>query len=196
MRMVLPNGMGEEADLNFRWVNPKALKIRHKWPKFMISSLMMTELDVYQDSDGRDVQTYDRGHPVYDSMGANAAHMAEGGESIYSEGIFYFERNMKSNYEEKLFELISTNGDKGSLLQIKFFEATDESTTFSSPIQKVARTINYSKSSRDPTRNTSPRRPAPKRDLPLDDESPSGGGTSKHKPTNDSFFSNLQPRFW
>ena len=200
MRIFLPNG-SDDVDIEFSWVDPRCFKIRIKWPVFMVSSLMTTNLDITEvDINGvsHEMETYPEGHPIYDSMGVNAARMKKDGRDIWSEGVFRFEKDMLINYEEKLFEVTCKNGDKGTLLQIKFYEEPDIKKNVSTPMSKVKRTIQYSKSpptnpnERDPTRQYSPRRQASKRG----DESPTSIEGVKRMKTNNALANPSQRNWW
>ena len=95
MRIFLPNG-SDDCDIQFSWADPRSFKIRVKWPSFMVQSLMMTNIDITDHEimgEKVEVEEYPEGHPVYNSMGVNAARMKKDGHDIWSEGLFHFDKS-------------------------------------------------------------------------------------------------------
>jgi len=124
MRMQIHNGVNEKEDFTLSWVDDKTLKIRLKWPQFMTKCMVTTTLDMTTDASGQTHPTYPMEHPLYTSMGKNAKALKDQG-SIYSEGFFKFENPMVKKYEANIFPT-DIYGFSTTVLQIKFFEASDE----------------------------------------------------------------------
>jgi hypothetical protein len=151
LRMTLHNGV-QESDFEFSWNNKKTFKIRMKWPPYFLKPLMTVNLSVVQDSTGRVVPKFPRGHELYHSMIKIARKLKDDQGMIWSEGVFTFGVEMDGEFEVEIFETeVDSERNHGCILQIIFKEAAEEDSKkpYNTPVKKNKRAggISFSKSS-------------------------------------------------
>ena len=180
MRMLVHNGCGVN-DFKTCFTDPRSFSIKKKWPQYMRNCLMMTSLDTTPGPNGQPFETYPQTHPLYTDMGKNAKALKEDDNEIWSEGNFYFKRNMDMfRFEPKLFEVPLGGNNNGhvTILQIKFYEqqAEEKKRPFASPpIAKTNGSINF-RNRKSPNQQQRRRPPPPPAPAPAAAPAPPGRG--------------------
>ena len=205
MRMLIHNG-SKDVDFELTWEDNRTFRVRVKWPKFMVSCLMMTSMDVREEADNLgqvfEVENFPPGHKVYDSMGANAKLMKEeNGEDIVSDGVFIFESDMDvDKYETQLFQVPVNADEEGTILQIVFNHVNESTKKAGTPMKRKKRVIQYrtspsSKSSNSPTTRRGPTGAYSPRRRPQKNLSKDGNSDSlkKKAKTHPGYIAYIEP---
>lgn len=148
MRMMLRGGIKQD-DFQFVWKDKRTFVIRLKWPAFFQNPTWMASLDIKQDAMNQDFEVYPATHEVYNSMGVNSKKLESKDGHVYTEGVFYFERDMmtdESKYVPEVFHApCDAAGNKCTILQILFHEKNEYAKPFASPVTIKESTIRFSK---------------------------------------------------
>ena len=130
MRLHIINGIEIQEDIKLSWVDPFTFKVKMRWPKYMTDYQSMTKMDAFEDGGN----CFPDGHQVFVSMGKNAKMLKDDEGSVWSEGLFQFERKMEARYEPHVIHLPDNYG-LGNILQVKFIvKSNDDELPFTSPI--------------------------------------------------------------